>query len=147
MAALGLVMLLTVAAAQVEDVETLAEQVGVDVVDLQGAVNTTGMTPLAYLRAVGHLPPQAAASVSNRTSVWDRVAQCESGGRWNINTGNGYRGGLQMDQTFWKRHGGLAYASAPHLASREAQIAVAERGLAVQGWGAWPTCSRRLGLR
>lgn len=80
-------------------------------------------------------------------SVWLRLAQCESTGNWGINTGNGYYGGLQEDLSFWRNHGGLAYASRPDLASPAAQIAVAERGLAVQGWGAWPACSRRLGLR
>ena len=80
-------------------------------------------------------------------TVWDRLAQCESTSRWSANTGNGYYGGVQMDMTFWRRHGGGAYASRPDLASRNAQIAVAERGLAVQGWSAWPACSRKLGLR
>jgi hypothetical protein len=81
------------------------------------------------------------------SGVWDRLAQCESRGIWSINTGNGYYGGLQEDMTFWRNHGGLKYASRPDLASREAQIAVAVTGQAVQGWGAWPTCSRILGLR
>jgi len=81
--------------------------------------------------------------------VWDRLMQCEAGssGQWRANTGNGYYGGLQMDMTFWRRYGGMAYAARPNLASREIQIQVARRGLAVQGWGAWPACSRRLGLR
>src|SRR5215471_18298023 len=80
-------------------------------------------------------------------AVWDRLAYCESRGNWHINTGNGYYGGLQEDMTFWRRYGGTAYASRPDLASRESQVVVAERGLAVQGWAAWPACSRRLGLR
>ena len=79
--------------------------------------------------------------------VWDRLAMCESTLRWSANTGNGYYGGLQMDRTFWRRHGGLDFAARPDLAPRAAQIAVAQRGLAVQGWAAWPSCSRRLGLR
>ena len=79
--------------------------------------------------------------------VWRLVAMCESTLRWAANTGNGYYGGLQEDLTFWRRYGGLAFAARPDLASPSAQIAVAERGLAVQGWGAWPVCSRRLGLR
>jgi hypothetical protein len=79
--------------------------------------------------------------------VWDTLAYCESRGIWHINTGNGYYGGLQEDLVFWRRHGGLQYASRPDLASREAQILVARTGLAVQGWAAWPSCSRRLGLR
>jgi hypothetical protein len=79
--------------------------------------------------------------------VFDRLAACESTGNWRANTGNGYFGGLQEDMPFWRNHGGLAYAARPDLASRAAQIAVAERGLAAQGWGAWPVCSRKLGLR
>jgi hypothetical protein len=79
--------------------------------------------------------------------VWDVLAQCESTGNWRANTGNGYYGGLQEDMGFWRNHGGMSYAARPDLASREAQIAVAEVGLARQGWGAWPACSRRLGLR
>ena len=88
--------------------------------------------------------PSSASSVS---WPWDALAMCESTGRWFVNSGNGYYGGLQQDMTFWRRHGGLAYAPRPDLAPRTAQIAVAQRGLAVQGWGAWPVCSRRLGLR
>lgn len=79
--------------------------------------------------------------------LWDKVAQCESTQNWSANTGNGYYGGLQEDMVFWRRHGGLQYAARPDLAPRWAQIAVAEVGLRAQGWGAWPNCSRRLGLR
>lgn len=80
-------------------------------------------------------------------AVWDRLAVCESTSNWHANTGNGYYGGVQMDMTFWRRYGGTVYAARPDLASRESQVVVAERGLAVQGWAAWPACSRRLGLR
>lgn len=79
--------------------------------------------------------------------MWDRLADCESNGRWWIATGNGYYGGLQEDMAFWGRYGGLAYAPRPDLATRAQQIAVAQRGQAVQGWAAWPWCSRHLGLR
>jgi resuscitation-promoting factor RpfB len=79
--------------------------------------------------------------------VWDRLAQCESSGRWWLNTGNGYFGGLQMDMTFWRRHGGLQYAARPDLASRAVQIAVAVVGQSIQGFGAWPVCSRAIGVR
>ena len=75
---------------------------------------------------------------------WDAVAQCESSGDWHINTGNGYYGGLQEDLTFWRNYGGSSYASRPDLATRDEQITVAERGLAVQGRGAWPVCGRYL---
>jgi hypothetical protein len=91
--------------------------------------------------------PEEVAVVVEPYGVWDRLAACESTGRWFVSTGNGYFGGLQMDMTFWRRYGGMAYAARPNLASREIQIQVARRGQAVQGWGAWPACSRRLGLR
>jgi resuscitation-promoting factor RpfA len=71
---------------------------------------------------------------------WDRVASCESGGNWAINTGNGYQGGLQFSPSTWSGHGGGEYAPAAHLATKEEQIAVAERVLASQGKGAWPSC-------
>jgi nucleoid-associated protein YgaU len=79
-------------------------------------------------------------------ATWDRLAQCESGGDWSINTGNGYYGGLQFSPSTWAAFGGTAYASRADLATREQQIATAERTLAVQGWGAWPACSAKLGL-
>src|SRR6478672_2984482 len=71
---------------------------------------------------------------------WDKVARCESGGNWAINTGNGYQGGVQFSPSTWRSHGGGEYAPAAHLATKEEQIAVAERVLATQGKGAWPTC-------
>src|SRR5262245_33789362 len=71
---------------------------------------------------------------------WDQVARCESGNNWAINTGNGYQGGLQFSPSTWSSHGGGQYAPAAHLASKEEQIAVAERVLATQGKGAWPVC-------
>jgi LysM repeat protein len=76
--------------------------------------------------------------------VWDRLAQCESGGNWGINTGNGYSGGLQFAPGTWAANGGTGSA---HNASRAEQIRVAERVRASQGWGAWPACSAKLGLR
>ncbi|APT93035.1 Resuscitation-promoting factor Rpf1 [Corynebacterium phocae] len=79
-------------------------------------------------------------------SDWDRLAQCESGGNWAINTGNGYHGGLQFSRGTWQAYGGGQYAPTANLATREQQIAIAERTLAGQGWGAWPACSARLGL-
>ncbi|TQN42982.1 LysM domain-containing protein [Blastococcus colisei] len=79
-------------------------------------------------------------------ATWDRLAQCESSGNWAINTGNGYYGGLQFSQSTWEGFGGTAYAPRADLATREQQIATAEKTLAVQGWGAWPACSAKLGL-
>lgn len=76
--------------------------------------------------------------------VWDRLAQCESGGRWHLDSGNGYFGGLQFLPSSWRWVGGTGM---PHEASREEQIARAKILLAHQGWGAWPACSRALGFR
>ena len=75
---------------------------------------------------------------------WDAVAQCESGGDWSINTGNGYYGGLQFSQSTWEAFGGAEHAPRADLATRAQQIAVAEKVLAGQGPGAWPTCGRNL---
>ncbi len=86
--------------------------------------------------------PQAPAVAGG--GVWDQLAQCEAGGNWAINTGNGYYGGLQFSKSTWQAYGG---AGLPHQASRDEQIAVAERVQAAQGWGAWPSCTRKLGLR
>ncbi|MFI8366656.1 transglycosylase family protein [Streptomyces sp. NPDC085466] len=77
---------------------------------------------------------------------WGCVAECESGGRWDVNTGNGYYGGLQFWQPTWIDYGGLKYARRADLATRQQQITVAEDVLRVQGWGAWPVCSKRYGL-
>ena len=74
--------------------------------------------------------------------VWDRVADCESGGDWSINTGNGYSGGVQFSHSTWRAYGGEEFAPLAYQASREQQIIVAERVLDDAGWGAWPTCSR-----
>ena len=80
-------------------------------------------------------------------SVWDRLARCESGGNWAANTGNGYYGGLQFDKGTWSANGGNQYAPYPNQATREEQIAVAQRVRNSRGsYHAWPTCSSRLGL-
>ena len=88
----------------------------------------------------------AVAGPAQASSVWDAVAACESGGNWSINTGNGYYGGLQFSQSTWVAYGGARYAWRADQASREEQIAVAQRVLAAQGPGAWPVCSRKAGL-
>ncbi|MGW5849510.1 transglycosylase family protein [Streptomyces sp. NPDC055254] len=77
---------------------------------------------------------------------WDCVADCESGGRWAVDTGNGFYGGLQFRQPTWEEYGGTAFAARADLASREQQIRVAERVLGARGWEAWPVCSKRYGL-
>ncbi|GAA2591849.1 MULTISPECIES: LysM peptidoglycan-binding domain-containing protein [Streptomyces] len=96
------------------------------------------LAPLGLLAATGN----AAAADSG---VWDRIAQCESGGNWHINTGNGYYGGLQFAPSTWRAYGGTAYAATADQASRSQQIAVATKVQRAQGWGAWPTCSARAG--
>lgn len=107
------------------------------------AVSTIALSGAAAL-AMGVLSSPSANAAPD--SDWDRLAQCEAGGNWNINTGNGYYGGLQFNQGTWEAHGGTQYAPRADLATREQQIAVAERVLATQGWGAWPGCSSSLGL-
>lgn len=95
------------------------------------------------------LVPAATAGSADAAPLraWDRLASCESGGRWHIATGNGYYGGLQFSASTWRGFGGTRYASSAHRASRLQQIRVAERVKAAQGWGAWPVCSRKVGLR
>ncbi|MGC0364836.1 hypothetical protein ABH922_002820 [Rhodococcus sp. 27YEA15] len=80
-------------------------------------------------------------TASAATHNWDGVAQCESGGNWSINTGNGYYGGLQFSQSTWTANGGTG---SPAHASKEEQIRVAENTLKTQGPGAWPVCGQRL---
>ena len=94
--------------------------------------------------SLGVLAAPASAAAPND---WDAVATCESGGNWAINTGNGFYGGVQFDQSTWERHGGLRYAPRADLATREEQIAIASVTQKSQGWGAWPACTSRLGYR
>lgn len=88
--------------------------------------------------------PSVAPNYASGNSVWDRLAACESGGNWSINTGNGYYGGLQFSLSSWRGVGGSGY---PHQASREEQIRRGEMLRASGGWGHWPACSAKLGLR
>ncbi|MGW1544054.1 transglycosylase family protein [Streptomyces sp. NPDC002309] len=93
------------------------------------------------------LPLLAATGASAASgTTWDRVAECETGGSWSADTGNGSYGGLQLSQRDWEEHGGLTYAASADQASRSQQIAVAEKVLADQGVGAWATCGPRVGL-
>jgi uncharacterized protein YabE (DUF348 family) len=88
--------------------------------------------------------PAPSTNFASGNTVWDRLAQCESGGNWAINTGNGYYGGLQFNLQTWRAYGGTGY---PHQNSRETQIAVATRLRDARGgYGAWPSCSSQLGL-
>ncbi|WP_022869302.1 resuscitation-promoting factor [Yaniella halotolerans] len=88
----------------------------------------------------------SAPSVANG-SVWDRLAECESGGNWSTNTGNGYHGGLQFNPTTWNSMGGGQYAPTADQATREQQIAIASKLQAQAGWGQWPACTSAMGLR
>ncbi|MGW4561879.1 transglycosylase family protein [Streptomyces sp. NPDC004561] len=104
------------------------------------AVTLAGVTG-----AVVAAPLMAAGSASAATaSQWDAVAQCESGGNWSINTGNGYYGGLQFSASTWAAYGGTQYAAQANEAGKAQQIAVAEKVLAAQGKGAWPVCGTGL---
>jgi LysM repeat protein len=102
---------------------------------------------LAVAGAAGTLALLAPASaVQARAGVnWDAIAQCESGGNWSINTGNGYYGGLQFSRSTWKAYGGGKYASTANKATRAEQIRIAEKVLKGQGIGAWPTCGKKAG--
>lgn len=101
--------------------------------------------PVASLVKVG--TKQASAPAVSNASTWDSIAQCEATGNWAINTGNGFYGGLQFTQSTWEAFGGGQYAARADLASREQQIAIGEKVRAGQGWGAWPSCTSKLGLR
>jgi LysM repeat protein len=90
-------------------------------------------------------PLMAAGNASAATAAeWDAVAQCESGGNWSINTGNGYYGGLQFSASTWAAYGGTQYAATADQASKAQQIEIAEKVLAGQGKGAWPHCGVNL---
>jgi len=89
--------------------------------------------------------PLVLAAPAQAAPNWDALAQCESGGRWNISTGNGYYGGLQFSASTWAGYGGTQYASTAAGATREQQIAIAQRVLASQGAGAWPACTAKTG--
>jgi resuscitation-promoting factor RpfB len=92
-------------------------------------------------------PPEPEVPPVADGDVWDRLAKCESGGNWAINTGNGYYGGVQFSEGTWRAYGGDDYAALPHQASREEQIAVASRVRDARGgYGDWPACARKLGL-
>ncbi|MFC9507969.1 transglycosylase family protein [Streptomyces sp. NPDC057002] len=90
-------------------------------------------------------PLMAAGGASAATaSEWDTVAQCEAGGNWSINTGNGYYGGLQFSASTWSGYGGTKYAATADQATKEQQIEIGEKVLAGQGKGAWPVCGKGL---
>ena len=100
--------------------------------------------PVDAIVRVGTKERVTAANFASGSTVWDQLAQCESGGNWAINTGNGYYGGLQFSLSTWQSYGGPGM---PHEQSRETQIMIAERvRAATGGYGSWPACSQSLGL-
>jgi LysM repeat protein len=105
---------------------------------VQQQTNSTYSQPVqTYTPRVQHSQP-AAANYASGSTVWDKIAACESGGNWAINTGNGYYGGLQFTQQTWAGAGGLAYAPRADLATRDQQIAIASK-LSLSNW---PVCGR-----
>ena len=115
------------------------------------AANRTTFSTSAKVALTGAILGAGAAVMAPSATAapdsdWDRLAQCESGGNWHINTGNGYYGGLQFAAGTWNGFGGGEFAPTADKASRIEQIYVAEKVLAQQGWGAWPACSASLGL-
>lgn len=108
-----------------------------------------GADPVSAAAAPGQLSQSRPGGTEDGgRHVWDLLARCESGGNWSMNSGNGYYGGLQFDRNTWRAYGGKRYATLPHEASREEQIAVATvLREARDGYGAWPACARKLGLR
>lgn len=126
----------TFAVHEINGVEVERHEVGSDV--------TTPAQPKVV--RVGAKPGTEVPPIENG-ATWDALAQCEAGGNWHINTGNGYYGGVQFSQDTWERQGGLKYAPRADLATREEQIAIASQTQEAQGWGAWPSCSGRIGVR
>jgi hypothetical protein len=102
-----------------------------------------GITAAGVAGTAALLGPASAAQASSVN--WDAIAQCESGGNWSINTGNGFYGGLQFTKGTWLAYGGGKYAGTANHASRSEQIAIAEKVLRGQGIGAWPVCGRKGG--
>ncbi len=124
----------------------------VTVEDLSPATSSAARATVdlqAELRAIATPRPTAAPTrvvTYPGDTVWDRLAQCEASGNWAANTGNGYYGGLQFSQPTWLGYGGGAYATYPHQATREQQIAIAEKLRAARGYQPWPACRIKLGL-
>ena len=107
-------------------------------------VTALGALSLGTAAVSAVIVPSAAHAATSHD--WDAVAQCESGGNWSDNTGNGYYGGLQFSASTWDGFGGTAYAASADEASPSEQMAVADKVLAAQGWNAWPVCSRVAGV-
>lgn len=120
-------------------------------VDVSTSVATTpspvasqaSVTSATQTTSVSDTESAGSDTASSSDTIWDEIAQCESGGDWSIDTGNGFYGGLQFTLSSWYSVGGIGY---PNQASPAEQIAAAERLQSMQGWGAWPVCSAKLGL-
>ncbi|MEU8828597.1 transglycosylase family protein [Streptomyces sp. NPDC048636] len=106
----------------------------------------TRIAALAGLAGAAVAAPLIGATSASAatTAQWDKVAECEAGGNWSINTGNGYYGGLQFSSSTWAAYGGTSFAPTADKASKDQQIQVAEKVLAGQGKGAWPVCGTGL---
>lgn len=114
-------------------------------------ISTTTTAPVRTSSAQEASAQEPLAPEALDSSKWDRLAQCESGGNWATNTGNGFGGGLQFAHgsrwSTWRAFGGEEFAPHPWEATREQQIEIAERVLASSGWAAWPGCTRMFGWR
>ncbi len=110
----------------------------------RNTARTVGLAtaPLAAVIPFALSSPAQAAT----TNTWERLASCESGGNWHINTGNGYYGGVQFSDGTWDGNGGERFARRADLATKAEQIVIAEKVLDARGWSPWPACSARLGL-
>jgi hypothetical protein len=130
--------------AQQASMQAQLDQARTTVVTLQSqrAAAKPAPAPVQSPRPGGTTAPRPAPPAAGHD--WDAVAQCESGGNWSINTGNGYYGGLQFSSSTWLAFGGGVYAPRADRAAKAQQIAVAEKVLAKQGKGAWPICGRNL---
>jgi hypothetical protein len=137
----------------IADTQQVAEELQSDAMPTPAAVPmeatlhvvaTPAPTPAPIAAAVAPAPPRVVTYDGD--TVWDDLAQCESGGNWAINTGNGYYGGLQFSLPTWQGYGGGEFAAYPHEATREGQIAVAERLRDARGYQPWPACRIKLGL-
>lgn len=134
------------------DTRQVAEELQSDAIPTAAAVPMEATLHAIATPVPTPAPITAAAPAPQRVvtydgdTVWDDLAQCESGGNWAINTGNGYYGGLQFSVPTWQGYGGAEYAAYPHEATREQQIAIAERLRDARGYQPWPACRIKLGL-
>lgn len=129
------------------------EQITTDSLPTPGAASMEATLHIVATPSPTVAPASAASAASPQRvvtydgdTVWDDLAQCESGGNWAINTGNGYYGGLQFNLGTWQGYGGADFAAYPHEATRDEQITVAERLRDVRGYQPWPACRAKLGL-